>query len=74
MASEHSQQVQKIVDESYIYYGTNQPEPIIISQVHRDEYCFYGCGKRSGDYYGISFDAVDLDNDLFYTLTKVNVE
>ena len=74
MASEHSQQVQKIVDESYIYYGTNQPESIIISQSHRDEYCFYGRGEISGDHYGISYDAVDLNNDLFYTLTKVNVE
>ena len=74
MASEHSQRVQRVVDKSYIYSGTNQPELIIISQSHQDEYCFYGRGEISGDHYGISFDAVDLDNDLFYALTKVNVE
>ena len=74
MASEHSQRVQRVVSQSYIYYGINQPEGVVITQVRHHEYCFYGRGENSGDQYGISYAAVDLDNDTFYSLTKVNVE
>jgi len=33
---------------------------------------FYGTGEESGEEYGIRFDEVDLELDLFYKLVLIN--
>lgn len=74
MVNEHNRRVQELVSQSYLYYGVNQPEGVVITEARYYEHCFYGYGEISGDKYGISFDAVDLNNDTFFSLTKVTVE
>ena len=48
-------------------------ESAALDEEDTPEYYIYGTGEESGEEYRIAFDEVDLDADMFYKLTLMDV-
>lgn len=56
-----------MIDASYIYIPYDH-EALRINYVDTDTGLFHTTGEESGDEIAISFDEVDLERDMFYSL------
>jgi len=63
------QTAKQMIQEAAIYVPFNC-EGIRIS--HFEDDAFYGVGEESGESYKITYEEVDLDNDLIYKIVLMN--
>jgi len=63
------QTAKQMIQEAAIYVPFNC-EGIRIS--HCEDDAFYGVGEESGESYKITYEEVDLDNDLIYKIVLMN--
>lgn len=68
---ENINRVIELVNEAAVYVPMSC-EGIRIDSVCEDAQCFYGTGEETGESYTVQFDEVDLDEDSFYKLVKIN--
>ncbi len=62
--------VEKLATEAYVYIPEDR-EAITIRATVVEEEMIYGTGEETGDEYAISFEEVDIKNDMFYKLTLI---
>ena len=67
--------IKEMIENAYLYVPYEN-EAILVQYWDHKEKQFYGTGEESGDEISVEYDEVDLEKDLFYRLSlmEVNVE
>ena len=76
MSKEHLANVAALVENAIIYiqYDDDDRESMrIITSMSEENYCLAE-GEESGEQYQVDYADVDLDNDTFYRLQKMDNE
>jgi hypothetical protein len=76
MSKEHLANVAALVENAIIYiqYDDDDRESMRIITSMSEENYFLAEGEESGEQYQIEYADVDLDNDIFYRLQKMDNE
>jgi hypothetical protein len=77
MSKEHLANVAALVENAIIYIQYDKDEDLesmrIITSMTEENY-FLAEGEESGEQYQVDYADVDLDNDIFYRLQKMDNE
>ena len=75
MSKEHLANVAALVENAIIYIQYDKDEDLesmrIITSMSEENY-FLAEGEESGEQYQVDYADVDLDNDIFYRLQKMD--
>ena len=75
MSKEHSANVAALAENATIYIQYDKDEDLesmrIITSMSEENY-FLAEGEESGEQYQVDYDDVDLENDTFYRLQKMD--
>jgi hypothetical protein len=76
MSKEHLANVAALVENAIIYiqYDDDDRESMRIITSMSEENYFLAEGEESGEQYQVDYADVDLDNDIFYRLQKMDNE
>ena len=76
MSKEHLANVAALVENAIIYiqYDDDDRESMRIITSMSEENYFLAEGEESGEQYQVEYADVDLDNDIFYRLQKMDNE